>query len=133
MIAPADPHDQHRCEMPEPDVAPFWRSALLCRCPHCGRGALFASYLKVAPRCLNCGLDLTFAEHGDGPAVFVVLVAGALVLSTAMFVELRFAPPMWAHALILGPLTVGLCLGLLPVFKSLFVAVQFRHARDREG
>jgi uncharacterized protein (DUF983 family) len=94
---------------------------------------LFTGYLKVTPCCARCGLDLTFAEHGDGPAVFVVLVAGALVLSTAMFVELRFAPPMWAHALILGPLTVGLCLGLLPVFKSLFVAIQFRYARDEEG
>jgi uncharacterized protein (DUF983 family) len=119
--------------MSEPETALFWRSVLLCRCPRCGQGALFSGYLKVAPRCAQCGLDLTFAEHGDGPAVFVVLIAGALVLSTAMFVELRFAPPMWAHALILGPLTVGLCLGLLPLFKSLFVALQFRYARDEEG
>jgi uncharacterized protein (DUF983 family) len=107
-----------------------WRSGLLCRCPSCGRGPLFAAYLKVAPRCTACDLDLAFAEHGDGPAVFVVLIAGTIVMATAMFLELRYAPPLWVHALVLGPMAIGLCLGLLPVFKSVLVALQFRYRRE---
>jgi len=118
--------------MSPPSTAPLWRSALLCRCPSCGTGPLFARYLKVAPRCRSCGLDLAFAEHGDGPSVFVVLVAGTVVMATAMFLEVRYAPPLWVHALVLGPMAVGLCLGLLPVFKSLLVALQFRYRREDE-
>lgn len=118
--------------MSPPSTAPLWRSGLLCRCPACGRGALYARYLKVAPRCTSCGLDLAFAEHGDGPAVFVVLVAGTIVMAAAAFIELRYAPPLWVHALILGPLAIGSCLGLLPVFKSLFVALQFRYRREED-
>ena len=91
---------------------------------------MFAGYLKVAPRCSACDLDLAFAEHGDGPAVFVVLVAGTIVMATAMFLELRYAPPFWVHALVLGPLAIGLCLGLLPVFKSVLIALQFRYRRE---
>lgn len=110
----------------------MWRSGLLCRCPGCGVGPLFSGYLKVAPRCRACGLDLAFAEHGDGPAVFVVLVAGTVVMATAMVLELRYAPPLWVHALVLGPLTIGLCLGLLPVFKSVLVSLQFRYRREED-
>ena len=51
-------------------------------------------------------------------------------MATAMFLELRYAPPLWVHALVLGPLAIGLCLGLLPVFKSVLVALQFRYRRE---
>lgn len=116
--------------MPHQRVAPLWRSGLLCRCPRCGLGSLFSSYLKVAPRCAVCELDLSFAEQGDGPAVFVILIAGAIIVGSAAFVELRYAPPIWVHALIWGPLTIALCLGLLPVFKALIVALQYRFRHD---
>ena len=41
-----------------------------------GEGALFAGFLKVAPQCSTCGYDLGKADSGDGPAVFVILIAG---------------------------------------------------------
>jgi uncharacterized protein (DUF983 family) len=123
-------HLADRFAMSSPGAANLWRSGLLCRCPRCGLGRLFAGYLKVAPRCAVCDLDLAFAEHGDGPAVFVVLIAGTVVMATAMFLELRFSPPLWVHGLVLGPMTVALCLGLLPVLKAFFVAMQFRYRRE---
>jgi uncharacterized protein (DUF983 family) len=116
--------------MPNKRVAPLWRSGLLCRCPRCGLGSLYSSYLKVAPRCTVCTLDLSFAEQGDGPAVFVIMIAGTIIVGSAMFVELRYAPPFWLHALIWGPLTIALCLGLLPVFKALLIALQYRFRHD---
>ena len=51
-------------------------SGLLCRCPACGKGRLFSGYLTLAPACNHCGLKYDFADAGDGPAVFVILVTG---------------------------------------------------------
>ena len=59
----------------EPPVA---KAALLGRCPRCGKGSLFNGYLNVAPACSACGLDYAPFDAGDGPAVFVILIVGAL-------------------------------------------------------
>lgn len=116
--------------MTKPTAAPLWRAALLCRCPRCGLGRLFSAYLKIGDACPVCHLGYGFAEHGDGPAVFVILIAGALIAGSAMFVELHYAPPLWVHVVVWGPLTVALCLGLLPVLKALLVALQYRYRQD---
>ena len=53
---------------------------LACRCPRCGKGRLFHGFLTLAPRCERCGLDYSFADAGDGPAVFVIFIAGFIVV-----------------------------------------------------
>jgi len=108
-------------------AAPLWQSGLRCRCPRCGQGRLYTAYLKLAPGCSICGLDFGFADAGDGPAVFVVLVAGAFIAGTAAIIEINYSPPYWVHALVWLPLTLTVCLGLLPVFKATLVALQFRN------
>ncbi|WP_333585316.1 DUF983 domain-containing protein [Phenylobacterium sp.] len=95
------------------------------RCPNCGEGPLFAGFLKVAPRCEACGYDLAKADSGDGPAVFVILIAGFVVAFSALFVELRFTPPIWLHLLLWLPLTVIVSVGLLRPMKGLMLAAQF--------
>jgi uncharacterized protein (DUF983 family) len=103
----------------------LWQSGLLCRCPRCGTGKLYAEYLKFAERCTVCDLSYRFADSGDGPAVFVMLIAGAFIVAGALFVEANFSPPYWVHAVLWLPLTVGLCLGLLPPFKATLFALQY--------
>ncbi len=100
------------------------------RCPSCRRGKLFAGYLALAPRCNACGLDFGFAEAGDGPAVFVILVTGFVVVGLALIVEIRYAPPYWLHALLWGPLAILLPLVLLRSFKGALIALQFRHKAE---
>jgi uncharacterized protein (DUF983 family) len=95
------------------------------RCPSCGRGRLFAGFLKVAPRCDACGYDLSAADSGDGPAVFVIMVAGFIVAFAALFTEMAWSPPVWVHLVIWLPLTLVLCLALLRPFKGLMLAAQF--------
>ena len=116
--------------MPKLRASPLWRSGLLWRCPRCGLGQLFSSYLEVRNRCQVCELDFAFAEHGDGPAVFVILIAGALVVSVAAYMELSYSPPWWVHAIFLGPLTIGLVVWLLPAFKATLIALQYRYRHD---
>lgn len=97
------------------------------RCPSCHRGKLFAGYLTVAPRCDVCGLDYGFAEAGDGPAVFVVLISGFIIVGAALLVEVFYMPPYWLHALLWVPLIIVLPLLLLRFFKGGLIALQFRH------
>ncbi|MFN4283038.1 MAG: DUF983 domain-containing protein [Alphaproteobacteria bacterium] len=112
--------------LPDPAASP-WRAGLLCRCPRCGRGALFAGLLTVAPACAVCGLDLAAQDSGDGPAVFVILVLGAIVVGLALAVELTFAPPLWLHMVLWPPLVLGGAIALLRPFKATLIAFQYRH------
>lgn len=97
----------------------------LGRCPNCGEGRLFEGFLKVAPRCEACGYDLAKADSGDGPAVFVIMVAGFLVAFAALFTEFTVHPPIWVHLMLWLPLTLIVCVGLLRPFKGAMLAAQF--------
>ena len=114
-----------------PPVSPFI-AGLKCRCPRCGAGRMFSGYLDLAPRCDKCRLDYGFADAGDGPAVFVILIAGFLVVGLAVVVEFVWRPPYWLHAILWIPLVLAVTLGLLRPLKGLLVALQFHH-KDAEG
>ncbi len=101
------------------------------RCPRCGEGRLFNGFLDVAPRCQACGLDFSFADSGDGPAVFIMMIVGFLVVGLALFVEFTFSPPYWVHAILWIPLVIGLSLGLLRPLKGFMIAQQYRHRAEQ--
>ncbi len=107
-----------------PPVSPM-RAGLAGRCPRCGDGRLFAGFISVAPRCEVCGLDYAFADSGDGPAVFVTLIAGFLVLGVAMAIDMTYEPPLWFYVVFFLPATVLVCLGMLRPSKSLLIALQY--------
>src|SRR6266851_3166061 len=85
-------------------------------CPRCGRGRLFRGLLTVVDRCAECGLDLRGNDAGDGPAVFVILGLGAIVMMLVFWVEFRFEPPWWVHVVIRVPLALWPTLMSLPIF-----------------
>ena len=97
------------------------------RCPRCGEGRLFKGFLDVAPRCTACGLDFSFADAGDGPAVFIMMIVGFIVVGLALFVEFTFSPPYWVHAVLWAPLIVILSLGFLRLSKSTLLVLQYKH------
>lgn len=96
-------------------------------CPRCGRGKLFDGFLKIKPSCSACGLDYAFADAGDGPAVFVMLIVGFLIMGLALWFDSLFSPPVWLHALIWLPLAVIVSLVLLRKLKGIMVALQYRN------
>ena len=65
------------------------------RCPRCGEGRLFEGYLGLRKNCSVCGLDYSFADSGDGPAVFVILIIGFIVVGLALWMEVSYEPPIW--------------------------------------
>jgi len=114
-----------------PEPLPIGRG-LRGRCPRCGEGHLFQGFLTLRPRCERCGLDFNFADAGDGPAVFVILIGGALVVFAALMTEVVYQPPYWVHAALWLPLILLLTLGPLRPIKGLLIALQYHH-KAREG
>jgi uncharacterized protein (DUF983 family) len=108
------------------------KSAMRGRCPRCGQGRLFKGYLSLQPGCTACGLDYDVIDAGDGPAAFVILLIGFIVVGLALFVEVSYGPPLWLHLLLWLPLTLILCLPLLRLLKGLMIGLQFRN-RAAEG
>jgi uncharacterized protein (DUF983 family) len=102
-------------------------AALGCRCPRCGEGPLYDGLLDVAAACSRCGLDLRAQDAGDGPAVFVILILGAVVVGLAILVEVLFAPPIWVHVVLWTPLVLGGSIVLLRWLKAGLIALQYRH------
>ncbi len=102
------------------------------RCPRCGEGRLFQGFLTLRPRCEHCGLDFAFADAGDGPAVFVILIGGFIVVFAAMVTEIMYRPPYWVHAALWLPLILIVTLAPLRPIKGLLIALQFHH-KAQEG
>lgn len=102
-------------------------AAFACRCPRCGRGRLFAGLLTVRPACSVCALDLSAEDAGDGPAVFVILLLGFIVVGLAAVVEVKFSPPIWVHLMLWTPLIVLGAIAMLRPLKSGLIALQYRH------
>jgi uncharacterized protein (DUF983 family) len=113
---------QHR-----PTIVQTAMRGLSCKCPRCGRGRLYAGFLSLRPACEACGLDYTFIDTGDGPAVFVIMLAGAVVVGCALVVEVKYQPPFWLHAALWLPLILATTLLPLRSMKSLLIALQYHH------
>jgi uncharacterized protein (DUF983 family) len=103
---------------------------LRCRCPRCGKGKLFSGFLKLAPRCDQCGLDYSFVDSADGPAFFVMFISGFVVVFAALLVEVVYQPPFWVHAALWLPLILLTTLLPLRPMKGLLIALQYHHKAE---
>ena len=107
-----------------PPVDPV-SAGLKGRCPRCGEGKLFKGFLAVGDRCANCDLDYSYADAGDGPAVFVILIIGFVVVGLALWMEVTVNPPLWVHFLLWIPLTIALGLVSLRLIKGVLLTLQY--------
>jgi uncharacterized protein (DUF983 family) len=88
---------------------------------------MLTGFLELRPRCEVCGLDYSFADAGDGPAVFIILFAGFIVVAAALVTEIAYQPPFWLHAVLWLPLILIVTILPLRPMKGLMVALQFHH------
>jgi uncharacterized protein (DUF983 family) len=109
-----------------PEVEPI-SAGLKGRCPRCGEGKLFSGFLTVGRRCASCGLDYSFADAGDGPAVFVILIIGFVVVGLALWMEVSLDPPLWLHFILWIPLALVLSLTALRLIKGVLITLQYRN------
>ena len=108
-------------------------AGLAGRCPNCGEGPLFEGFLRVSAQCSACGFDLAKADSGDGPAVFVIIIAGFLAVFGALFTEVAARPPIWLNLAIWMAVALALCVALLRPTKGLMLAAQFTNRASEAG
>jgi uncharacterized protein (DUF983 family) len=72
-----------------------------------------------------CDLDFEFADAGDGPAVFAILILGFFVLGGALIAEFRYGASLWFHIVAWGLVTPLTALGLLRLLKGVLIAQQY--------
>lgn len=123
--------------MPVPPVSPapspvLLRDAARGACPQCGAPTLFAGPVRFAPICRACGLDIGQFNVGDGPAAFLTLIIGAVMVVMALVLELKMHPPLWLHILLWTPLTIGAVVASLRIAKGALLILEYRN-KAREG
>jgi len=107
-----------------PDKSKIMGAGFCGRCPNCLEGPLFDGFLKFAKECPTCGESFEIEDAGDGPAVFVIMIASFLVVPPALIFQMSLEPPVWLTLLIWIPLIIIVCLALLRPFRGLMFAVQ---------
>ena len=107
-------------------MAPAFIAAIKGQCPKCGAATLFDGWIDFAPKCRACGLDFTVFNVGDGPAAFLTLIVGAIVVVGAVSLQLSTEPPFWVHILIWPVLALVLVTGGLRVGKSALLQSEYR-------
>jgi uncharacterized protein (DUF983 family) len=102
------------------------RRGLVGRCPACGRGRLFRTYLKVVNSCKVCGEDLSHARADDAPAYLTMLVVCHVVGGGILFTENAWPQmPLMIMSLFWLTATVVVSLLLLPRMKGAVVGQQW--------
>ena len=95
------------------------------RCPRCGEGKLFRSFLKVNEQCPVCGQDLTHHRADDLPAYLVIIIVGHIVVPLALMIETNYAPDVALQLAIYLPVTLVASLLLLQPIKGAVVGLQW--------
>ena len=107
-------------------MASLVMAAVKGACPKCGAKTLFNGWIAFAAKCRVCGLDFSAFIVGDGPAAFLTLIVGALVVIGAVALQLSVSPPFWVHILIWPTVTLGLVIGGLRIGKSALLQFEYR-------
>jgi uncharacterized protein (DUF983 family) len=113
---------------------PIWRAALFALCPECGAPGLFEGAARFRDRCPACGLDTGRYNVGDGPAAFLTMIIGALLIVAALLLDFALNPPLWVHVILWVPLTVAAVIYGLRLAKAALLASEHQRqaAEGRE-
>ncbi|MEL6838837.1 MAG: DUF983 domain-containing protein [Pseudomonadota bacterium] len=112
-------------------LRPALMNGLRCKCPQCGEGQLFVSYLKVTNSCGVCGEDLFHHRADDGPAYLTILLVAHIIGFAIHIMWVVWRPDPWVMATVLSIGAVALSLALLPRLKGMIVGIQW--ARRMHG
>ncbi len=113
----------------QPGIA---KAALFGLCPKCSAKTMFGGLVKFADRCDACGLDYSSFNVGDGPAAFLTMGVGTLVILLALLLDVAVRPPFWVHLIIWVPFTIAAVIGSLRVVKGALLVSEYRN-RSGEG
>lgn len=124
----------------EPLPARDWKQAMKrgarCRCPNCGEGRMFTSFLKVNPACDSCGERLDGHRADDMPPYITIMIVGHIIVAANLFFERTAEWPMWWHMALWPTLTIIMTLAIMQPVKGALIAYQWAlrmHGFDPDG
>lgn len=107
------------------DLVTALKRGFLCRCPNCGKGRLFKSFLRSVDACAQCGETYHHHRADDLPPYLTIFIVGHVVVALFMGVEEIGDLPLWAHLAIWVPLTTVFTLALLQPIKGATIGLQW--------
>ncbi|HRE19956.1 MAG TPA: DUF983 domain-containing protein [Rhabdaerophilum sp.] len=117
-----------------------WKQAMKrgfrCRCPNCGEGRMFSSFLKVSPACEACSERLDGHRADDMPPYITIMIVGHIIVALNLAFERAAEWPMLWHMALWPTLTVIMTLAIMQPVKGALIAYQWAlrmHGFDPEG
>jgi uncharacterized protein (DUF983 family) len=114
--------------LPDERVLNPFETGLRGRCPACGHGRLFSGFLSYAKQCNECHEDFEIEDAGDGPAVFVIFLAGFIIIPLSLAFHFKSGAPMWITMSIWIPILIIFCLALLRILRGIMFNLQWAHS-----
>ncbi|MGC4250848.1 MAG: DUF983 domain-containing protein [Sphingobium sp.] len=114
-------------KLPAHETGPF------NRCPRCGKGHIFSGFLTIKDHCEFCGLDYSFADPADGPAVFVQLFACVPGVIFIIMLEIIARPGLWVHLAVGVPVLILTTVLPMRPIKGWLVAAQYTNKAQEAG
>jgi len=104
---------------------------LRLRCPACGEGALYSSYLKQVEACARCGESFMEIRADDMAASPTIFVTALIALPLLVFLERDGRLSDGAIFAIVAVTSLTTALAVLPRAKGLVIAAVWKTSRDR--
>jgi uncharacterized protein (DUF983 family) len=106
----------------------LWKSignGVMCRCPNCGKGKLFRSYLKINDTCSECGEKLSSARADDFPPYIAIFIVGHVLVGWMLHAEMSGPVDPMFYVWTMIPAAILLPLIMLPSIKGAVVGLQW--------
>ncbi len=95
------------------------------RCPHCGEGRLFRSFLKPVDHCDRCNESLHHQRADDLPPYLVIFVVGHIVVGAYLMAERMVTLNSWQHLAIWTPMTIIMAVAMMQPTKGAVIGLQW--------
>jgi uncharacterized protein (DUF983 family) len=96
------------------------------RCPVCGEGRLFSTWLGVVAECTACGTALGRIPADDAPPYFTVFIVAHVVIGLQIALERSIVLPVATELMIFLPGTLLLTLALIRPVKGATVGMMLK-------
>jgi len=106
----------------------LWKAignGVMCRCPNCGKGKLFRSYLKINDTCSECGEKLSSARADDFPPYIAIFIVGHILVGWMLHAEMSGPVDPMFYVWTMMPAAILLPLIMLPSIKGAVVGLQW--------
>ena len=101
------------------------RRGFLGRCPSCGEGRLFASWLRPVDACAHCGEDISPQRADDLPPYLVIFIVGHVVVAGYMKAEEALPFGTWGQLAFWSLVTIVMSAALMRPIKGATIGLQW--------